>query len=267
MINNNYSSYFNEKVKFYNSEIIITILEDCLNKDIATIKKELVELKINITNEQIVEFLDKKFEEENPEIRTRVKNPKPLKPLSDKVDLVKITDEDIEESTQHFADQLTAARYNYDSYTLDYFKKYTNIVRNKSTKILDIILKISNKETSDIVDLLVELDIQLDENGNISKEDIVRLVSPFVHNYNGLVEKINNANNLETYLTFKLSKHSLYRQGCSEGELYPISSIQTRTFHYDYLPGNVPLSEKQKKYLSEQHSYSSAAKLILNLFD
>jgi len=67
-----------------------------------------------------------------------------------------------------------------------------------------------------------------------------------------LVEKINTANNLETYLEFKLSKHSLYRAGCSEGELYPTSSIQVNSL-FSSSPDNVPLSVNQKKNLEIQY--------------
>lgn len=248
-------NYFeNNENKYYESKILITILEDILGKDIDTIKAELDELKITIDAEQIVEYLNNKFEEEEPEVKARLENPKPRKPLSDKIEFNKISIEDIEESSQRFADELTAARYRFDSYALNYFNKYSNIVRNKAKKILDIIEKIANKDYSTIADLIIEYDIVLDENGNISKEDIIRLIPPFVHNYSSLIEKVNAANNLETYLTFKLSKHSLYRGGWSEGELYPTASIQSKSLYYDNLKGNIPLSKNQKKILLEEQS-------------
>lgn len=252
----NLQKYFeNTEIKYYDSKILITILEEVLDKDINTIKTELTELKIDITSEEIVKYLNNKFEEEEPEVKARLEKPKPRKPLNNKIELNKISIEDIEKSSQHFADELTASRYGFDSYTLEYFHKYSNIVRNKAIKILSIIEKIVNKDST-VNDLLTELDIQLDENGNITKEDIIRLISPFINNYNLLVEKINTANNLETYLTFKISKHSVYRNGCSEGELYPTSSIQVKNLYYDYLPGNIPMSESQKNVLREKERKS-----------
>lgn len=249
----NFSKYFDlEDIKYYEPKIIITILEDILGKDLNTIKSDIEELKITINKEQIVDFLDKTFEEEEPEVKARLENPKPRKRSNN---IVEWTEQDIQESTQQFGDKLTAARYGFDSFTLDYFHKYSNIVRNKAKKILDIIEKIVNKDSS-IIELLVELDIKLDENGNISKEDIIRLIPPFIHNYNELFEKVNNANNLETYLTFKLSKHSLYRDGWSEGELYPTSSIQVKDLYRDYLPGNISLSTNQKNKLREEQRKS-----------
>lgn len=263
----NFSKYFDvEDIKYYEPRIIVTILEDILGKDLNTIKNDIEELKITIDKKQILDFLDKTFEEEEPEVKARLENPKPRKAVSDKIEFNNLSTEDIEESSQRFVDELIVARYGFDSYTLDYFHKYSNIVRNKANKILDIIEKIVNKDYSTIVDLLIELDIKLDENGNITKEDIIRLITPFVHNYNSLVEKINTANNLETYLTFKLSKHSVYRNGCSEGELYPTSSIQTKSLYYDYLPGNISLSTNQKKTLEKEQrkSMKKVAKILLD---
>ncbi len=252
----NIEKYFdNGDKKYYNSKILITILEDILGKDINIIKTELKELKIDITSEEIVKYLNNKFEEEEPEVKVRLEKPKPRKPLNNKIEFNKISIQESIESSQRFADELTASRYGFDSYTLNYFHKYSNIVRNKAIKILDIIEKIVNKDST-VMDLLIELDIQLDENGNITKEDIIRLIPPFINNYNLLVEKINTSNNLETYLTFKLSKHSVYRNGCSEGELYPTSSIQVKNLYYDYLPGNIPMSEAQKNVLREKERKS-----------
>jgi len=249
----NLEKYFdNTEFKYYDPKILISILEDILAKDINTIKTELDELKIGVTVEQILEYLSNKFAKEEPEVKLRIENPKPSEPLCDKIEFKKISFEDFKDSTQAFGDKLVAERYEFDFYTLNYFNKYSNIVRSKAKKILDIIEKIANKNHSTIAYLMIELDIQLDENGNISKEDIIRLITPFVYNYNSLVEKVNTANNLESYLEFKLSKHSLYRAGCSEGELYPTSSIQVNSL-FSSSPDNVPLSVNQKKNLEIQY--------------
>jgi len=252
----NLEKYFNNSdIKYYDAKILITIIEDILNKDLNSIKKDIDELIITVDEKQIKNYLNQKFEKENPELKHRIENPKPRKKLSDgKIILTGMTIEDIEESTQAFGDQIEAMRYGFDSYTLEYFNKYSSIVRNKAKKILNIIEKIANGESNDISNLIMELDIQLDENGNITKEDIVRLILPFVHNYGSLVEKVNAANNLETYLTFKLSKHSVYRSGWSEGELYPRVSIQSKSLYYENLKGNIPLSNNQKEILRKEQT-------------
>ena len=117
--------------------------------------------------------------------------------------------------------------------------------------------------------MLTELDIVLDENGNVLKSDIVRLITPTIYNINDLNEKLAKANDLSTYLTFKMSKHSLYRDGFSEGEVYPSQSIQINSLQYDYIQGNVRLSENQRKTLEEERSKSlkKSAEFICNLFD
>lgn len=51
----NLEKYFdNAEIKHYDSKILITILEDILGKDINTIKTELDELKIVVSDEQIL---------------------------------------------------------------------------------------------------------------------------------------------------------------------------------------------------------------------
>lgn len=66
-----------------------------------------------------------------------------------------------------------------------------------------------------------------------------------------------------------MSKHSLYRDGFSEGEVYPSQSIQINSLQYDYIQGNVRLSENQRKTLEEERSKSlkKSAEFICNLFD
>lgn len=100
-----------------------------------------------------------------------------------------------------------------------------------------------------IQDLITELDIQLDANGNISKEDIIRLITPTVYNIESLNKKVSKANDLSTYLTFKMSKHSLYKDGWSEEEIYPSSLLQIKNLYNDH--GFVPLSSKQKTELDQ----------------
>lgn len=159
----NIEQYFeNTKIKCYEPRILITILEDIFGKDIDTIKIELDELKINVTTKQIIEYLNNRFEKENKEVKARLENPRTIEPLSDKIEFNEISIEDFKDSTQAIGDQLIAARYEFDSYTLNYFNKYSDIVRNKAKKILDIIEKIANKDFSTIADIITKLDIQLE---------------------------------------------------------------------------------------------------------
>ncbi len=78
---------------------------------------------------------------------------------------------------------------------------------------------------------------------------------------------VTKANDLSTYLTFKTSKHSLYRNGFTEQEIYPTESLQIKNLYYDYIKGNVPLSNNQRAELEAQQerSMKMIAKLLLDL--
>lgn len=259
----NLENYFNEiDKKYYEPKILITILEDILNKKFNNIKNNVNNSEITITEKEITEFLEKKFVEEEPEVKKRLESPKKKRSSN----FVEWTKEDIEDSSQEFSDKLTAAKYCFESYSLKYFKTYTDIVKNKAIQLLNIIENIANKNNISIKDILTNLDIILDENGNISKEDIIRLITPTIYNINLLNEKITTGNDLCTYLTFKISKDSLYRCDLSEGEIYPTKSIQVKSIHCSYLAGNVPLSINQEKELDEQLSRSMKI-LVKDLLD
>ena len=77
----------------------------------------------------------------------------------------------------------------------------------------------------------------------------MRLIEPALYNINDLNNKVTEANDLSTYLNFKLSKHSLLRDGITEGKIYPTSSIQVNDLVYGYKKGNVPLSPMQRDIL------------------
>ena len=143
------------------------------------------------------------------------------------------------------------------------------LIRKKALLLLNIIEKIGNRDCRSIQNLLLDLDIKLDEKGNILKEDIIRLITPTVYNINELKEKVTQANNLSTYLFFKRSKEYLYKAGCSEEEIYPTEAIQIKSLYYDYLKGNVALSANQKAELQEQENRNieNNTKFILDMFD
>lgn len=263
MENLNFDLYFeNAYNQYYDSKYIITILENILCNKFDDIKNAVKTAQVVVTKEQITEFLEKRFGEEDPELKKRIENPKPKRSSN----IAKWADEDIETSSQEFVDGIGAGRYYFDPYTLEYFNRYSNIVRNKALLLLNLIEKIGNKDTMSIQDLITELDIQLNENGNISKEDIIRLITPTVYNIVELNDKVSKANDLSTYLTFKMSKNSLYRNGWSEGEIYPSSSLQIKKLYYDHVRGNVPLSSAQRTEL-EQEQRRSMKKFVKMLID
>lgn len=260
----NFDSYFESADnQYYDSKFIITILENIFGTNFDDIKNTVNSAQVVVTKEQITEFLEKKWEEEGLELKERIESPKPKRSGN----IAKWTDEDIEASSQEFVDGISAGRYYFEPYTLEYFNRYSNIVRNKALLLLNVIEKIGNRDTISIQDLITELDIQLDGSGNISKEDIIRLITPTVYNIGELNEKISKANDLSTYLTFKMSKHSLYKDGWSEGEIYPSSSLQVKKLYYDHVRGNVSLSSAQRTELEQEQrrSMKKFAKMIIDL--
>lgn len=263
MTNLNFETYFEStNNQYYDSKYIITILENILGNKLDDIRNEINNTRVIVFNEQIIEYLERKFEEENPELKKRIEKPK----VKRNKNIVEWTEEDIEASSQEFIDNISASRYCFEPYTLEYFKRYSNIVRNKALLLLTIIEKIGNKDSMSIQDLILELDIQLDETGNISRNDIIRLITPTVYNISELNEKVIKANDLTTYLTFKISKHSLRRDGLSESEIYPNQSLQIKDLYYDYIKGNVPLSNNQRTDLKQQQKnvMKKFAKMLLD---
>ncbi len=253
MKNLNFESYFkNTNTQYCDPKYVITILENILGKKLDRIKKGIKNKQIVVSNEQIEEYLEKTFEEKDPELKKRIGSPKPIR----KKTVFEWTREEVKISSQEVIDSLKAQQYCFEPYTLEYFKRYTNIIRNKVLLLLNIIEKIGNRDSQSIQDLMKELDIQLDENGNILKDDIIRLITPTIYNINELNKKVNKANKLSTYLTFKISKDSLYRDDWSEGEIYPTESLQTKGSYYGYIEGNVPFTDNQIAELKGEQAKS-----------
>lgn len=261
----NFNEFFENCGDYRNPKTLIIILEDIIGKSFKEIKKCVIDSKVVVTEEQIRKFLEQKLIEENPELKKRMENPTDRRSNN----LAEWTEQDIEDSAQRITDSFVVGRYEFDSFTLRYFITYTTIVRKKVIKLLNLIQRISNKKVKSIQNTLLDLDIVLDENGNILKSDIVRLIEPIIYNINVLNKKSEEANDLSTYLKFKLSEAALYRDGICEGELYPRSSIQINSLENDYNRGNVRLSEKQRKTLEEERSISliKSAKFLCDIFD
>lgn len=271
MENYNLDKYFGTTNKgelaYYSPRALIVILEGEMGKCFGDIKKFAENASISITSGQIVEFLNKTFEQEKPELKARIDNRKKVVSNGE----ILFGEEQIEylkNSREEFTDDISASRYAFTPYSLEYFKKYAKILKSKLLLLLTIIEAISNKKSDSILEQLNDLDINLDSNGDILKEDIARLILPTIYNLNALESLVNEGNKVETYLEFKLSKLNLYKRGISTN-LYPPSSIQEKNIFGNHDLGNVPLSKNQKNELNNSLSKSmkKTAKLIVDLFD
>lgn len=249
MTNIDFENYFKTNgTQYYDAKIMITILEDIIGKPINEIKQDVNNKQITVTSWQIEDYLENKFFEENPELKKRISKPRNRR----NTNVATWTKQDINDATQEFIDNLSVAKYHFEPYTLEYFNRYTTILRDKINLLLDIISKISIKDTVSLKETLTDLDIILDQNGDILREDIMRLILPIIYNIDELYGKVEQANDLSTYLTYKMSKHSLAKDGISENEIYPSKEIQIKDPYYSSINGTVPLSAHQKDELRKQ---------------
>lgn len=257
------AKYFSDNKKNYDSKYLVKILEEILGKTFNEIKEDINNKRVTVTAEQIESYLEQKFIEESPKLKERLQKTRPNR--SENIE--EMTRQDIKDKANRFADELAAGRYYFEPYTLEYFNRYTDIVRNKVNTLLNIVSGLANKEVESVKEQIEELDINISSDGKVSKDDIIRLIIPIVANINILKEKVEKANDLSTYLTFKESKHTLLKDGWSETEIYPISSLQIQSEMNDWRDDNVKLSNNQKKILkkSQQRNRKMIADTLKNI--
>ena len=70
---------------------------------------------------------------------------------------------------------------------------------------------------------------------------------------NDLYKKVQEGNNLNTYLDFKISKEQLGRDGIFVEDLYPSEEIQVKDVTRGNLPEFIALTEKQKVELKKEN--------------
>ncbi|MGM9835072.1 MAG: hypothetical protein ACI31M_04780 [Bacilli bacterium] len=253
---------------YYISPLVMTTIiseELNLSMSIKEVINYIKNARVQITDEEIKKYLKLRFEQDDSELKIRQENRKKLGKNP-----TEWTKEDIENASQQFVDDLVSAKYKYDPYTLEYFKKYIDILKEKSLSLCEIVNKIQNialgkindeNEIKQIIDSLSEYDIKILENGNIYYQDVIRLLTPLIENVLALKEKVERANNLETYLNFSVSKHSLYRDGFTEDDIYPKRALQVKNYGFD--TGYIRLSYSQKEQIQKDHLENFSAWLDL----
>ena len=121
----NFSKYFDKKgQKYYDPKIMITILSDILGKNIDELKRDLANFKVTVTREQIIQYLERKFEEENPDVKERIES-KNYQNLSN--NLTDWPDVDVALYLQKSEDRGIASKYAFSPHLFNYFNKYSNI--------------------------------------------------------------------------------------------------------------------------------------------
>ena len=259
---NNYAIY-GENGYYIDPLVMTKIIVDKLHLSMSydNIIEYIKNAKIDVTENQIKQYLDERFEIENPELKQKLANQK----YGNK-NILEWTKNEIEDKTESFVDELRASKYSFDSYTLEYFIKYIDILKEKSLRLFYLVDKIKEHkidgwhfdceqqvEWDEIEEQLIDYDIKINEDGNIYYQDLIRLLTPLIQNVLDLKDMMEKANNLETYLYSSVSKHLLYRDGFTESEIYPKRSLQVKDILFDNIRGYIPLSEEQREKLRKEN--------------
>lgn len=262
---NNHSSCNNN---FYIDPLIMTkIIVDKLKFSMSyeNIKEYVKNVEVRITETEIKKYLTKKLESDNPKLKERIINKN------------YIGENGKEKSVQKFMDKLFILKYSFDPYTLEYLKKYIEILKQKSLMLFDLIDKIQNNRISswsynaeeindwnELIEQLNKYDIKINQDGFVYYEDLIRLLTPLIQNVLDLKQKVDEANNLETYLTFKISKNDLYKDGFTEEDYFPKLELQCDDAIYENERGYIPLSDEQmeKKLKYSIDNFSSCVEIV-----
>lgn len=260
-INKYFELYVKEDNDYCDTSHIILALEFLLNKSFNEIKETIKNLDVNVTKQEIEEYLANLFSQEQPDVLKRIQD-------RQNVDKQDFSFEFVKNSSLRYEDELVSKLYQFEPYTLKYYKRYICIVKSKALLLLSIMENINNNDISLVKSLLNDFDIEIVDS-KISKTDLMRMIDAFIYNYYLLETKVEAANELKTYYYNKISKESLYKSGINEDGIYPTIELQVKNLNYDDLAGNIKLSERQREELQRNQSkqLKKTAKMIVNLFD
>ncbi len=223
---------------------------------------------ITITENEIKEFLEKKLEEENPKLKKRMEAPRQTSSI---INLGKASAEAIISSLERFKDELSAVRYYFEPYSLQYFKIYTSILKEKCQTLCSVLSDIKKCKTEEVSEEALQrfkdLDFHINSKGNIYFKDAERLADAIIYNVKDLEEKVQTGNNPEIYLTFKESKHDLMRDDIWECDIYPRKEIQIKDRYYAHLPEFIALSETQQTQVQKEDLENMTRWIEMDLYD
>lgn len=222
-----------ENIKYVNPCVMEKIISNKLGICYNDLRKYILDIKVNLTVSEIVNYLDNKFEIENKFLKEKLKNYNYKYP------------------GEKYLDMYNARKYTFDELTYKYFVKHISILKNKIICLLNIIDNLINYKyryleiDDEIINKLIELDITV-INGNISITDIDRITKPLIDNISELTDLYFLSNNLDTYSNFYINKDYLFRNGISFDDLFPLEDLQIKYGKHINYKGYVPWSDKQK---------------------
>ncbi len=227
---------------YYDSNICKTLLEKFYEKNVSELKRAVNESKVMITKEEITNYLDSAFETENAEAKKRIEEYENQKHTEH---AHRINEE---AASQWFTDKfLTASKYEFNPAVLEYYEKYIKIMKNKVLLLLTIIESLTDKCDEELDKILNDIDVEINEKGEVSKEDLERLLLTTVYNIDALNDKLTEANDLSSYF-YSSRFHRGLRFSGNSSEYYPSEELQLSEEEYDFVPKYeyLPLSENQK---------------------
>lgn len=226
----------------------VIIEESKVDMSFNELKKFIEECEISVTEDEIKKFLDKKRNENYTGSKVSSKN--------NGSSILIQEDTTSEELEKAMKDALDYQCSSFDPYILEYFKKYVAILKVKCANLFKLLecLDKKNEMSDEESEVLSSLDIHTDEKGNIYWKDVNRLCEAIIYNINDLYKKVQEGNNLNTYLDFKNSKEQLGRDGFfDKEEIYPSEEIQIKDVTRGNLPEFIALTEKQKVELRKEN--------------
>lgn len=247
-LSNRYAGY-NDDGNFIQPHVIRMMIFDELK--LPKIEQYVNGASITITEDEIEEFLNKKMDEEQPGLKVIFERE------------MKITGEitcdgevDNEKRLEGMKSLLGSSRYYFEPYSLQYFKTYVSILKEKCQTLLSVLDDINKCKAEKLSDeaeqRILDLDFHINSDGNIYFKDAERLANAIIYNVNDLREKIKAGNDPETYLTFKESRHRLMKDDVCEYEIYPSREIQKKDRYCANMPQFIALSEEQQTQVQKE---------------
>lgn len=241
---------------YVSPEIFEVVITDKLNLSTNEIVEFIKNNKIVLTDKQIKEYLDRKFESEQPDLKKRIESKVNRKSILD------LSEEELKNlSKEEFNDGLSALKYEFDPNALKYFKKYVDILKFKILKLLDLInfakmnklKQYENVGAKNINKILLHYGIKMNEDGDLYYQGFINLLKPLIYNVQKLNTVLELANNLDTYIFFYMCTNCLSERGFSGEEIYPTLELQIQDYSNDRMPGNIPLSFEQRNRLHQNY--------------
>lgn len=250
------------------SEMILNELANDMT--FSEIRKKVEKASVTITEEEIQQYLDEKFKEEKEKIQRDLELVQNAIGPS-LIELTKINKQDIDERVKLRKKEYKLIselyKFCFEPYTLFYYQTYINILRTKCLTLCEIyedLFRLSKGEkiSTESLKRLESLDIQINEVGKILDRDSIRLANAIVYNVKDLFEKLEQANNVETYFYIKIYNEQFesikmhdYRNDSYREVSFPSKEVQILNANYGvYIQRKefLELTSKQEQIIRKQ---------------